>query len=565
MSWLSWLFGTREIEPPAQVDEVLHYIDIPQASIKRLTAEAYPQTSLTFPVHPLCMIRDRYATELRRFLNALPLSADEIEVFIIPLIDWLIRNTHLLPASEYFHHAGPGGLFIHELEVATEAVALMAAAPDLGQNQTYEQKHHDKTRWIVAAAVAALIHDIGKILDVDVTDQHDNRWNPEVESLLDWARRFGISEYFVTWKPTRQHKRHELAAMRLAYGSMLPYRLLRLLAEHSGTTILSAIDEAVVFGTGPLGSVLKEAEARSLANDAETRRHLQTQTGVQAASAASPTTSAIAFAIKDLSACSWSVNQDGSPIWHTTEGTFLFLDGKTAREIREHAIAHGNKQVPASPDGISSVLLKDGAIDAQDPSTETCFWKLRIADQTLSECLKLSHPEWVLQAPVTPVAAEIATDLPEETPPAKANEEPLPFLAPTGNFSCTTRKPTKEKNAEDPPQTQPNNGLLDHEFSAVLDATPSAQESMAFVKRILNTLAEESKQPGAGSARLLITAAQPDDGTNAFSSLELEKLLTNHKINITTFNTMARMARETISAGIAANDHRLTLTFKDKK
>jgi len=67
-----------------------------------------------------------------------------------------------LPASEYHHHAHPGGLLDHSLEVAAFAAKLRqrhllpaGAAP--------EDQAREAEAWTAGIIYAALLHDVGKI------------------------------------------------------------------------------------------------------------------------------------------------------------------------------------------------------------------------------------------------------------------------------------------------------------------------------------------------------------------------------------------------------------------
>lgn len=85
-----------------------------------------------------------------------------------PVIAAFAEFVQLLPASESHHHAEPGGLFTHTMEVANFALdyrrgqILPKGAPP---EAIGEQAH----RWTYAVFIAALLHDVGKpIADVRV-------------------------------------------------------------------------------------------------------------------------------------------------------------------------------------------------------------------------------------------------------------------------------------------------------------------------------------------------------------------------------------------------------------
>src|SRR5690606_34767029 len=127
-----------------------------------------------------------------------------------PVIKRYAEFVHLLPASEAHHHRGAGGLLRHGLEVG-----FWAAQFSLGQVFPYDgpprNKRAHELRWLFAAFVAGLTHDLGKPLsDMEITTaQGESVWPPYIESLEGWANRVQAERYFVRWRSTRVHKRHE--------------------------------------------------------------------------------------------------------------------------------------------------------------------------------------------------------------------------------------------------------------------------------------------------------------------------------------------------------------------
>ena len=99
----------------------LRYADIPSQTPREVECACYPQKSRPIPTLSLIVIRDRYASALHALLDGLPLSAEDIDRYLMPVIERFIRLVHLLPASESQHHAGVGGLLLHSLEAAAIA------------------------------------------------------------------------------------------------------------------------------------------------------------------------------------------------------------------------------------------------------------------------------------------------------------------------------------------------------------------------------------------------------------------------------------------------------------
>jgi Putative helicase len=77
-----------------------------------------------------------------------------------------------LPASAAHHHAEPGGLYRHSLEVALKALEefegsmKMERRPD-GSVDSFRSSRN-RSRWQYATFIAALCHDLGKLFDLEV-------------------------------------------------------------------------------------------------------------------------------------------------------------------------------------------------------------------------------------------------------------------------------------------------------------------------------------------------------------------------------------------------------------
>ena len=67
----------------------LRYEDIPNKQDRAVEAETYPQKSRPIPALPMHDIVDRYSGLLRSILDNLPLTADEINRMIMPVISRL--------------------------------------------------------------------------------------------------------------------------------------------------------------------------------------------------------------------------------------------------------------------------------------------------------------------------------------------------------------------------------------------------------------------------------------------------------------------------------------------
>lgn len=114
-----------------------------------------------------------------------------------------------LPASAEHHHAEPGGLHRHSLEVALKALEefegniIMERRPD-GSVDSFRSARN-RPRWQYATFIAALCHDLGKLFDLDVRGK-DETWCPIHEPYCDFGRR--TKTPVASWRPDREHGAH---------------------------------------------------------------------------------------------------------------------------------------------------------------------------------------------------------------------------------------------------------------------------------------------------------------------------------------------------------------------
>jgi hypothetical protein len=128
-----------------------------------------------------------------------------------------------LPASEKHHHAEPGGLYRHSLEVALNALAefegdiIMERRPD-GTVDSFRSAHN-RPRWQYATFIAALCHDLGKVFDLEVRGK-DETWSPLHERYAEFGRR--VKTPVANWDSEREHALHAERACRLLHHVLSP-------------------------------------------------------------------------------------------------------------------------------------------------------------------------------------------------------------------------------------------------------------------------------------------------------------------------------------------------------
>ncbi|MDD2102747.1 MobH family relaxase [Pseudomonas putida] len=389
-----------------------------------LVAEGYllPESSESL------LAADHRKRLLERIWQGTALSQPQFDQLYLDPIHRYARYVQQLPASESHHHAYPGGMLDHGLE-------LMACSLKLRQSHLLpsgaapEDQAAQTDAWSAAIAYGAMLHDIGKIaVDLQVEYQNGEVWHPW-HGPLNKPYRF---RYVVG----RNYKLHGAAAG-LLYTQILTPPLLDWLSsypalwgpllfllsnhyEHAGTLgelVLQAdrVSTAQNIGTNPAKAL--QAPKHSL------QHHLLT-------------------GLRHLVKNEFKLNQPGAAGWLTED--HLWLVSKTASDkLRSYLLAQGVDGIPFSNISLFDELQSHGLVDATpegkavwsatvaDDAWQHCFTFLRLqpsliwADEPRSECFE-GTVEPMMDAPFpTSEASESVLGRPETAP-----EEKRPATAP---------------------------------------------------------------------------------------------------------------------------------------
>ncbi len=175
---LRWLLATPEPSTPARLMERFGDAFLDPAvgeGILRATPE-----------------RERYRIAIRDLLSEL--SREEKRELVDRVLVRFALYVFDLPASQASHHARPFGHLDHALKVAHAVVEGLAACNlRLSHDPVLDEK--ERPCWAYAGFLAALLHDAGKVLDLEVATQDGkDRWNPQVEPLAHFCGRNGLEK-----------------------------------------------------------------------------------------------------------------------------------------------------------------------------------------------------------------------------------------------------------------------------------------------------------------------------------------------------------------------------------
>ncbi len=214
------------------------------------------QLIVKFELQPLVqIIRDRMG-----------LARENFERDAMVLIHAYAEFVQQLPASESHHHAQPGGLLSHTLEVVCYALTLRQGYK-LPQGATAEDQARLAAVWSYAVLVAAFLHDIGKPLsDVRVTlygkDERNalGLWQAFASPM---GKVLGATHYAVEFPASRDYAAHQRLSVAMLHA-MVPATSLQWLGLD-----VNLMPQLIAYldgkeETSPIKDIISKADSQSV-------------------------------------------------------------------------------------------------------------------------------------------------------------------------------------------------------------------------------------------------------------------------------------------------------------
>ena len=250
------------------------------------------------------------------------------------------------PASESHHHAYPGGMLDHGMEIVAYALKLRQSHL-LPAGTTPEAQAAQAEAWTAGTAYAALLHDIGKIaVDLHVEYDDGTVWHPWHGPL----RR----PYRFRYRKDREYRLHS-AATGLLYARLLDRDIFDWL---SGYPDLWAALLYVLAGqyehAGTLGELVVQADQASVAQE------LGGDPGKALAAPRHALQHKLLDGLRYLLKEEFKLNQpQASDGWLTQDA--LWLVSKTVSDkLRAHLLSQGIDGIPSSNTAVFNVLQDHG-------------------------------------------------------------------------------------------------------------------------------------------------------------------------------------------------------------
>ena len=266
------------------------------------------------------------------------------------------------PASESHHHAYPGGMLDHGLEIVAYALKLRQSHL-LPAGATPEAQAAQAEAWTAGTAYAALLHDIGKIaVDLHVEYADGTVWHPWHGPLQ--------RPYRFRYRKDREYRLHG-AATGLLYARLLDAAIFDWL---SGYPDLWAALLYVLAGqyehAGTLGELVVQADQASVAQElggdpskalAAPRHALQRK---------------LLDGLRYLLREEFKLNQPQASDGWLTQDTLWLVSKTVSDKLRAHLLAQGIDGIPSSNTAVFNVLQDHGI--AQPTPEGKAIWKATI-------------------------------------------------------------------------------------------------------------------------------------------------------------------------------------------
>ena len=255
-----------------------------------------------------------------------------------------------LPASESHHHAYPGGMLDHGLEIVAYGLKLRQSRL-LPAGTTPEEQAEQSEAWTTAIAYASLLHDIGKLaVDLHVELEDGNVWHPWHGPVR--------QPYRFRYRRDREYRLHG-AATGLIHHQILDRGILDWLCGF--TQVWSSL-LYVLAGqyehAGILGELVVQADRASVAQDlgGDPARAM----AAQKHALQRKLLEGLRYLLREELKLNQPQASDG---WLTNED--LWLVSKTVSDkLRAHLLSQGFEGIPANNTAVFTVLQDHGILQA---------------------------------------------------------------------------------------------------------------------------------------------------------------------------------------------------------
>lgn len=287
---------------------------------------------------------------LRNIKRIVQIDDDTWDVLYQETIEKFAEMVQMIPASQAHHHAVPGGLLIHTLEVIEHALTLRQQykLPLFADQDKQEAERHV---WTFAIFVAALLHDAGKRITMCRLIFPDNTILQPFDAISKHSGR----NYRIAFIDTKYYALHETLGATLMGWLLNPIALNYLLPRlHIMQEVLDYIHESEEQGI--IGKILKTADRHSTGGSlahSKTRRFA----GAELLNIGER----LMTQLRQLLASNhFVINRSNGNVYTTGQGYTYILSKILADDLRESLREQGQTDIPSDNLRIFDILQESG-------------------------------------------------------------------------------------------------------------------------------------------------------------------------------------------------------------
>lgn len=275
----------------------------------------------------------------------------------------------LMPASGSHHHAGPGGLLSHTIEVCANSMRI-AKAYQLPLGVGPEERAKLDQVWRYGLFAAALLHDVGKtlaLLQITLTmqDGSTSSWSPYLGKMPDSTR-----SYQIQLQPADYHLYHQLS---VSLMDILPRQARHwLLQDTRLIKQLMAWLNNDPYECGVIGEIVRQADRESTAADLKLGGHKLRFPGVYQLPMIDRLMTALRHLLNDGTL---KLNRNGAAGWIYQDKAYLVCR-TVANAVKDYLHENGASDIPNDPTRLYDTWQEHGY--ALDNSEGGAIWKVAI-------------------------------------------------------------------------------------------------------------------------------------------------------------------------------------------